>query len=52
MKICKESNDFEMNCYLKILDYFQKDQTNKENTEIWKNQSLIKLMNMLEQKKK
>ena len=52
MKICKENNDFELNCYLKILDYFQKDSLDKEkNTEIWKNQSFIELMKLLEQKK-
>ena len=52
MKICKENNDFELNCYLKILDYFQKDSLDKEkNTEIWKNQSFIELMQLLDQKK-
>jgi len=51
MKICKANNDFEMNYYLKIIDYFQKDGINKENTEIWKNQSFIELMKLLEHKK-
>ena len=51
MKICIENNDFELNCYLKILDYFQKDGLDKENTEIWKDQSFIELMKLLEQKK-
>ena len=51
MKICKDNDDFELDCYLKILDYFQKDKSNRESTEIWKNQSLIELMKLLEQKK-
>ena len=50
MKICKDNDDFELDCYLKILDYFQKDKANKEITEIWKNQSYIELMRLLEQK--
>ena len=50
MKICKDNDDFELDCYLQILDYFQKDKLNKENTEIWKNQSFIELMRLLEQK--
>jgi protein tyrosine/serine phosphatase len=51
MKISENNDDFELECYLKILNYFQKDKINKENTEIWKNQAFIKLMNLLEQKK-
>ncbi|MBY8985770.1 MAG: hypothetical protein KGD65_11915 [Candidatus Lokiarchaeota archaeon] len=50
MKICKDNDDFELDCYLQILDYFQKDKANKEITEIWKNQSFIELMRLLEQK--
>ena len=51
MKICKDNEDFEEDCYRQILDYFQKDRLNRENTEIWKNQSFIELMKLLEQKK-
>ena len=51
MKIHEENEDFELDCYLQILDYFQKDRISKENTEIWKDQSFIELMKLLEQKK-
>jgi hypothetical protein len=51
MKICKDKEDFELDCYLQILNYFQEDKVNKDNTEIWKDQSLLKLMNLLENKK-
>ena len=51
MKICEDNDAFELDCYMKILDYFQKDKANKENTEIWKDQSFIELMKLLEQKK-
>lgn len=51
MKICEDNDAFELDCYMKILDYFQKDKVNKENTEIWKDQSFIELMKLLEQKK-
>jgi predicted HTH transcriptional regulator len=51
MKIHDENEDFELDLYMQILDYFQKDKVNKENTEIWKDQSFIELMKLLEQKK-
>ncbi len=51
MKVSNNHEDFEIDCYLKILDYFQKDKVNNENTEIWKNQSLIEMMELLDQKK-
>ncbi|MHA2281460.1 MAG: hypothetical protein ACXAC5_11450 [Promethearchaeota archaeon] len=51
MKICEENEDLELDCYLKILDYFKESKVNKEDTEIWKNQSFIELMKLLEQKK-
>jgi len=51
MKICENNDAFELDCYMKILDYFQKDKINKENTEIWKDQTFIELMKLLEQKK-
>lgn len=51
MKVSNNHENFEIDCYLKILDYFQKDKVNNENTEIWKNQSLIEMMELLAQKK-
>lgn len=51
MKIINNNEDFELDCYLKILEYSQNDKISKENTEIWKNQSLIELMKLFVQKK-
>ena len=51
MKINNNSDDLELDCYLKIIEYFQKERFDRETTEIWKNQSLIELMNLLERTK-
>ena len=51
MKINKNSEDFELDLYLKILDCFQNESISREKKEIWKNQSIIKLMNLLERTK-
>ena len=48
MKINTNSEDFEVEFYLKIVDYFQDDNISREKREIWKNQSIIQLMNLLE----
>jgi len=48
MKITNGSEEFELECYQKILDYFQKGKVDNENTEIWKNQSLIEMMELLD----
>lgn len=48
MKISNHSEDFELDCYLKILDYFQSEKIDRDKTEIWKNQSLIELMKFLD----
>lgn len=48
MKINTNSKEFELELYLKIVDYFQDDTISPENKEIWKNQSIIELMKLLE----
>jgi len=48
MKININSDDLEVECYLKIIEYFQKEKTSHEETEIWKSKSIIELMNYLE----
>lgn len=48
MKINSNSEEFELDYYLKILDYFQDERISREKKEIWKNQSIIELMNFLE----
>jgi len=51
MKINNNCDEFELDCYLKIIDFFKNKKVNKEKTEIWKSQSLIKLMNFLDRSK-
>ncbi|MFX1344560.1 MAG: hypothetical protein ACFFBC_01430 [Promethearchaeota archaeon] len=51
MKINNNTEDFELDCYLKILEYFQTEKVNREQTEIWKDHSLIELMKLLDKKK-
>jgi len=48
MKININSDDLELECYLKIIDYFQKEKISREEIEIWKSQSIIELMKYLE----
>jgi len=48
MKININSDDLELECYSKIIDFFQKEKTSQEETVIWKSQSIIELMNYLE----
>ncbi len=47
MKITNISDEFELEFYLKIVDFFQKENANSETQEIWKNKSIIELMDLL-----
>jgi len=47
MKINSSIEEFELDYYLKILEYSQDDKISREKKEIWKNQSIIELMNLL-----
>jgi hypothetical protein len=47
MKINTHSDQFELDLYLKIIDYFQKEKVTREEMEIWKNKSIIELMKYL-----
>jgi hypothetical protein len=47
MKINTHSEEFELDLYLKIIDYSQKEKITREEIEIWKNQSIIELMKYL-----
>ncbi|MFX0105330.1 MAG: hypothetical protein ACFE75_07560 [Candidatus Hodarchaeota archaeon] len=47
MKINNNSEEFELKYYVKVLDYFQDEGISREKKEIWKNQSIIELMNLL-----
>lgn len=48
MKINTDSDELELDLYLKIIDYFQKEKVTREEIEIWKNKSIIELMKFLE----
>ncbi len=42
-----KSDNYELNYYLSIIEYFQNQDANRETTEIWKNKSFIQLMKVL-----
>jgi hypothetical protein len=46
-----DAEDYELDCYYKILDYFQKEKGNREQIEIWKYRSFIELMKLLDRTK-
>ena len=41
------NENYELDYYLSIIEYFQNKDTNRETTEIWKNKSFIQLMKVL-----
>lgn len=49
----RQQNDeeMEMNCYLRIIDFFEKEKNNRESVEIWKSNSFKKLMDTLDRTK-
>jgi hypothetical protein len=47
MNISNNSDNFELDYYLSIIDFFQNKNKNKETAEIWKNKSFIELMKVL-----
>ncbi|MFX0028130.1 MAG: hypothetical protein ACFE8B_02895 [Candidatus Hermodarchaeota archaeon] len=51
MKINNNTEEFELDCYLKIIEYFQTEKVSREETEIWKSQSLIEIMKLLDKAK-
>ncbi|MFX1311495.1 MAG: hypothetical protein ACFFHD_02640 [Promethearchaeota archaeon] len=48
MKINNNCDEVELDCYLKIINFFQNEEINKDEKEIWKSQSLIELMKFLD----
>ena len=46
------SEDYEVDYYLSIIDFFQNQNSVKETTEIWKNKSFIELMRVLKRTNK
>ena len=41
------NEDYELNYYLSIIDFFQKENTNPETIELWRNKSFMQLMRVL-----
>jgi hypothetical protein len=48
MNISNNGIDFEFDYYMKIIDYFKKQKPNRKDLEIWKDKSLMELMELLE----
>ena len=42
------NENYELDYYISIIEFFQNQDTNEETTEIWKNKSIIELMKFLE----
>ena len=51
MIMTQNNEDFELDYYQNILDYFQNRRIDKKSTEIWKSKTYIKLMKILERTK-
>ncbi|MFW9900768.1 MAG: hypothetical protein ACFFDY_05705 [Candidatus Thorarchaeota archaeon] len=47
MKININSDELEIDYYLQIIDYFQKEKVSREEIEIWIDKSIIELMKYL-----
>ncbi|MFX1568496.1 MAG: hypothetical protein ACFFCV_09020 [Promethearchaeota archaeon] len=47
MKININDDELELDYYLQIIDYFQKEKVSKEEIEIWMDKSIIELMKYL-----
>ena len=41
------NENYELDYYLSIIEYFQNQDTNRDTAEIWKNKSFIRLMKVL-----
>jgi len=52
LNISNNSDDYELDYYLSIIDFFQNQNTNRETAEIWKDKSFIELMKVLKRSRK
>jgi hypothetical protein len=52
MKMSNNNQNYELDYYLSIIDFFQNQDDNRETTEIWKNKSFIQLMKVLKRSRK
>ena len=46
------NEDYELDYYLSIIDFFQNHNLNSETTELWRNKSFIQLMKVLKRTRK
>jgi hypothetical protein len=52
MNISNDSENYELDYYLSIIDFFQNHNTNRETAEIWRDKSFIELMKVLKRTRK
>jgi len=52
MNVSNNSDNYELDYYLSIIDFFQNQNTNRETAELWRNKSFIELMKVLKQTRK
>lgn len=51
MNMPKNSEDYELDYYIKIVEFFQSNNLDRSTIEIWKSKSLIELMKILKRTK-
>jgi len=52
MNISNNSDNYELDYYLSIIDFFQNQNTNRETAELWRDKSFIELMKVLKRTRK
>ena len=52
MNVSNNSDNYELDYYLSIIDFFQNQNTNRETAELWRDKSFIELMKVLKQTRK
>jgi len=52
MSISNNSDNYELDYYLNIIDFFENQNINRETAEIWKDKSFIELMKVLKRTRK
>ena len=45
--MANSNEEYELDYYLSIIDFFQNENSNPETTELWRNKSFIQLMKVL-----
>jgi len=52
INISNNSDNYELDYYLSIIDFFQNQNTNRETAELWRDKSFIELMKVLKRTRK